>query len=379
MAASEKDPLRDRFERELSTLADDAASSDSNILSDRIELLNSLAKLIETRDSLRPKPHNWWPPVVLACTLMIVSVLLFARVRETEIELDVSVAQASFSLHDAQVLSDPIDLSALGISGLRAVQLPEAQNPHTTEIPPAGKGGQPASFVSASVADERHGIITLAPIVLPSGAIVRLSCSDAASQYRLSLNADGLQLQAAVNGTVKINTPGSPNRLNVFANPKQIIAQGGNEELNLDLTLSSPRGFAFSPQMEIRELDLMRTDQFLEPDRTFVKHQSTIHSGTLFLESLNGQVFKLRPGEELHFAHSDGEIRSLVLTPNHIDLKYHGTVAGMTAGTGEGHHSIMPTYLDWLKARHGLSLLWATALYLFGLAAAALRWAGVRL
>jgi hypothetical protein len=377
MSAFDKGPLRDRFEKELSTLAADAANSDSIILADRIELLNSLAKLIETRDSLRPKPRNWWPPVVLACTLIIVSVLLFARVRETEIELDVSVAQVGFSLPDAQVLSDPIDLSSLGISGLRAVQLPPAQNPRTKESPPAGKG-QPASFVSASVA-EQHGIITLAPIVLPSSAIVRLSCSDAANQYRLSLNADGLQLQAAVNGTVKISTPGSPNRLDVFATPKQIIAQGGNEELNLDLTMSSPRGFAFSPQMEIRKLDLMRIDQFLEPNRTFVKHQSTVHSGTLFFESLDGQVFKLRPGEELHFAHSEGEIRSLVLAPNHIDLKYHGKVVGMTAGTGEGHRSIMPTYLEWLKARHGLSLLWATALYLFGLAAAALRWVGVRL
>jgi hypothetical protein len=37
----------------------------------------------------------------------------------------------------------------------------------------------------------------------------------------------------------------------------------------------------------------------------------------------------------------------------------------------------MPTYLEWLKARHGLSLFWGTSLYLFGLAAAALRWFGV--
>jgi hypothetical protein len=39
----------------------------------------------------------------------------------------------------------------------------------------------------------------------------------------------------------------------------------------------------------------------------------------------------------------------------------------------------MPTYLEWLRARHGLSLLWGTTLYLFGVIVGALRWWGIRL
>jgi hypothetical protein len=34
----------------------------------------------------------------------------------------------------------------------------------------------------------------------------------------------------------------------------------------------------------------------------------------------------------------------------------------------------MPTWLDWLKARRGLYLLWGTAIYVFGLIAGVLRW-----
>jgi hypothetical protein len=378
MAASEKDPLRERFEKELETLAADAAGSEDGLLPPRIEMLNGLARLIETRDALRPKPRNWWPPLVLAGTLAIVSVLLFARVRETEIELDVSVTQLGFSLPRAQVLSDAIDLSSLGISGIRNVQLPASQESQATEAAPSGNG-QTASFVSASIAEAQHGTITLAPVVLPSSAAVRVGCSDAPNQYRLSLSAQGVELKAAVSGTVTLSVPGSPNRVTVFATPKQITAQGGSEEIDVDLTFPSSPRLGLSPQMEVREMDLMRLDQFLEPDQTFVKHLSTILSGTLFLESLNGQAFKLRPGEELLFEHSQGEIRSLVLAGNHIDLKYHGKVTRMTAGTGEGRRSIMPTYLEWLRARHGLSLFWATSLYLFGLAGAALSWLGVRL
>ena len=46
----------------------------------------------------------------------------------------------------------------------------------------------------------------------------------------------------------------------------------------------------------------------------------------------------------------------------------------MTSGSGDTRRSLMPTYLEWLQARHGLSLLWGTTLYVFGLVVAALRW-----
>ena len=46
----------------------------------------------------------------------------------------------------------------------------------------------------------------------------------------------------------------------------------------------------------------------------------------------------------------------------------------MRSGWGENPSSLMPTWLEWIRARHGLSLLWATTLYLFGVITAILRW-----
>src|SRR6266567_7554225 len=377
MPGSEKDPLRELLKRELDALAAEVAGTESSVSPNRIEMLNGLAKLIETRDSLRSKPRNWWPALVLAGTLVIVSVLLFVRVRETEIELDISVAQLSFALANAQVLSSAADLSTLGISGLRDAELPKSQSPSGNEIASTHPLG-PVLFLTTSAEGEHRGNVTLAPLVLPSDARVRLACSDVANQYRLSANTMNLKFEAAVYGAVTIGLSGSPSHVFEFATPKQIVMRGGSEEVNLDLTFPSLPQSALSPQLEVREIDFMRIDQFLEPNQTLVKHLSTILSGTLFLESLNGQKFSLRPGEELTFEHSQGEIRSLVMAAHHIELKYRGRVSGMTAGTGEGRRSIMPTYLEWLKARHSLSLFWATSLYLFGLATAALRWFGVR-
>ncbi len=368
MPDSAPDPLRDLFRRELDSLAAEASATDATISPARIKTLNGLAKLLETRDSLQPKPRNWAPALLLIATLTIASVLLFAHVRETEIEIDASLTQLSFTLTKAQALTGAVDLASLGVSGLRELQLPQSP-PYLA----------PVISLSAATANLRHGVVTLSPLLVPAAAQIDLACSDVANQYRLSITAPNLVLTPAAFGPVNISVPGSPSRALDFTIPKPILLRGGPADVGLDLTFAALPQTPISPQLKVRQVSFSRIDQFLQPDQTIVKRLSTILSGTLSFESLNGEELRLRPGEELRFEQSEGEIRSVALAANHIDFTFHGRVRGMTAGTGEGHRSIMPTYLDWLKARHGLSLLWGTAFYLFGIAAAALRWFGVRL
>jgi hypothetical protein len=377
MSGPAKDPLRELFERELNKCTTEAAEVDSTIPPGRIEALSTLAKLIETRNSIQPKSRNREPVLVFLGTLAVASVLLFVRVRETEIELDVSLAQLSFTLAKPQVLNGVMNLAALGIAGLRDVQLPPSagQSPGTS----AGVSDSASVLLTPSSLGRRRGTVTLASVLLPANARVTLGRSDVANQYRLSTNATNLPLQAAVHGPVSVSLAGAPTRTLDFAAPKSVLLRGGSEEVTLDLTFPSLPQSPLSPQLEVRDISFSRVDQFLDLNQTLIKRLSTILSGTLSFESLNSQELHLRPGEELRFEHSQGEIRSLESGADHIGLKYWGRVRGMTAGTGEGHRSIMPTYLEWLEARHGLSLLWAASLYLFGLVAAALRWWGVRL
>ena len=83
----------------------------------------------------------------------------------------------------------------------------------------------------------------------------------------------------------------------------------------------------------------------------------------------------------LEFDEIEGEIRMLRLTDDHIALQLHARVRGMSTGSGDTDRSLMPTWLEWLYARHGMSLLWGTTLYVFGLIAGILRWwrGGLRL
>jgi hypothetical protein len=79
----------------------------------------------------------------------------------------------------------------------------------------------------------------------------------------------------------------------------------------------------------------------------------------------------------LHLEGVHGVIRTLQLLEDHIALTFHGYVSGMRSGYGANPRSLMPTYLEWLQARHGLSLLWGTTIYLVGLLVGALRWWGI--
>ncbi len=76
----------------------------------------------------------------------------------------------------------------------------------------------------------------------------------------------------------------------------------------------------------------------------------------------------------MRFKKSEGLIRALKLERNQLALTFHGDVQGMTSGWQKTRVPLMPTVLDWLRARHGLALLWGTTLFLFGVVNQVMRW-----
>jgi hypothetical protein len=231
----------------------------------------------------------------------------------------------------------------------------------------------------SQTAGERHGSVTLAPVLLAADTRVTIRQSEGQRQFQLLPGMEALLVRAAIEGPVALAVSGSPARVVDSPIPKSVVFAGGKQDLVLNLTFPTPIRSPFSSQLEIRDLSLFSIDQFLEPNQAIVRRISTVLSGVLYFESLNGEERRLRPGEDLYFSQSQGEIRTLELTDDHIGLKFHGHVSGMTIGANDGLRSIMPTYLEWLRARHGLSLLWGTSLYAFALLAGALRWCGVRI
>ncbi|MBE9535483.1 MAG: hypothetical protein IMF03_10790, partial [Proteobacteria bacterium] len=245
------------------------------------------------------------------------------------------------------------------------------KTPHTSE------GGEQAIRLSLAAEAERKGTITLAALMLPAGTHVRLRTTNVPNLFRLSFKGTGLVLRAHVSGPVQIGWYGAPAEQIDFLRPTSILLQPGPSEVDLDLTFTEASSVMLSRQLSTENLSLLRIEQFAESGFMIVRRASTLLSGTLYFESLNGRERRLRSAEALHFNTSKGEIRTLLLHDNHISLNFYGRVGGMTSGSGDSQRSLMPTYLEYLQARHGLSLLWGTTLYLFGLLIGVLRWLGV--
>jgi hypothetical protein len=306
-------------------------------------------------------------------TLLIVSLLLFARVSSTEIELDLLVSEVSFRIPEQQALTNDINLSALGVSGIQEIQMPRSHVKEEQVFQTQDKSGL-AVKLTPKAGDGQNGSVTLASLIIPGGSRIDVSPSDNPQQYRLSVKGKGMELSAGVAGMLEIAQAGMPPEQVNYMSPKSVIFKSASGEINLDMNFITDTKGIFSRQIPADSLSLFNVDEHVSGDNTIVRHLSTILSGTLYFESLGGKEKKLRPGQEIRFESSTGIIRTLELKDDHIAFGFHGSVRGMTTGGDKNPVSLMPTYLEWLSARHGLSLLWGTTLYLFGIILGVMRW-----
>ena len=309
-------------------------------------------------------------------TLLLASALLFFHVPSTEIELDGTVTGLGFTSTDEQPLTRPAPLDALGASGLRGVQLPPEVVPARARAGAAAEAVTAVQVVVARVGD-RTGTIVLDRIVVPAGARVRVVQTDVPRQYRVTVRSahpTALTIHADVMGPLRIQRAAAPaTTIDVHA-PRAIDLVSTSNSLDLDFTLPAGSPAPRWQQLAADELVLYAVEDERDVGRPRARAMSTVVSGSLYFESLGGGERTLRAGELIRFDETRGVIRTLQLGEQGIVFTYQGVVRGMRSGSGERPRTLMPTLLDWLRQRHGLSLLWGTALYLFGVAMTVRRW-----
>ena len=364
------DPLRALLNRKVGELSD-GASERGEISSDQLDAVNRLARLVEVRDKSFAAPlPRWRIAAILAATLVLVSALLFLRVPKTEVELQLVVSEAGFVLAKPQVLLDLVNVAEFEATGVREIQFSDPAMSQLSAVPEDRQSVR----VVAIERNDRSGTVTLNPLSLPAGVEVRVFEGRSPARCQIVLVGSPTTLRATLDGPVQIDLPNSGTYTRVFEIPRGLLLQTGANDVSLDLLFASGSRAAFAPQLTIEKLALSRIDEFEAPEGTTTQAVSTILSGVIYLESLSGAPRTLRARELLRFDEARGVIRALQLENGHLTLAFHGTVRGMRSGWGDDPASLMPTWLEWLRARHGLSLLWGTTLYLFGLVVAILRW-----
>jgi hypothetical protein len=357
----------------LRNIGDEASRNDGDVPPADIDALTRLDRLVEMRDKrLATAAPRWRIAAILAGTIVLVSLLLFLRVHETEVEMQLSVSEVGFVLSQPQVLTDLANLAEVRLSGIRGIQFFDpALSEWATQAPLEEQKG---IRIAAIDRDNTLGTVTLNPLDLAGGVRVHVSESRVPTAGRIVLSGSHTAIRATLYGPVEIDLPGRGTRAPVLKIPSSLVVETQPGEVDLELAPTAGSVIEFSPQLSIKELALSRIDEFQSVDGTTAHAVSTILSGTIYLESLNGEPRALRPRELLQFDDVRGVIRTLKLEDGHVTVAFSGTVRGMRSGWGANPASLMPTWLAWLQARHALSLLWGTTLYLFGLIAAVLRW-----
>lgn len=379
---SDSERLRALLRRRIESAREEAVGSRGEVSPATLDSLERLARLVEIGEAAEPRPparRSRWPVAALfVLTLAIASALLFARMPATDVELEVAADEASFAVAEEQFLTEVMPLTELGAAGIAALELPRTRNGTARSLAAAGGAGM-ALRLAAAPDGGNPGAITLAQVRLPAGARVSVAPTEVPGQFRLRLNGGpeigGPRVELSLRGTVDLEGDQiAAERIDFGRSPKRAVLVPGGGEIELFVTPADPRRNAVAPQLGAAELALFRIEESVGTGRSIVRRVSTVRSGALYLESLDGRRIDLRPGEGLRFERSRGLIRTLELADGEVGLRFNGEVGGMTTGSGERRRSLMPTWLDWLRAHHGLGMLWGAALYLFGLVGGLLRW-----
>ena len=308
---------------------------------------------------------------MFAVTLVVASVLLFFRVPATTIELGGVFSGVGFVTAREQPLTRPLKVSALGIAGLEEAQLPD-------EAPPLGGGASALRITTDSTGDAKNpGSIVLDRIVVPPSTQVWVSRTDVPRQYRISLRspaATPITVHADVMGNVEVAPANARATMLALRAPRPVDVTGSAGSLDLDVTLAVGSPVPRWQQLVVRDLRVHRVEDEQDAERPLARPVSTVLSGSIFFESLGGTERKLRAGEMLRFGDAAGTILTLDLRDDGIATTFQGDVRAMSTSSWDHPRSLMPTLLDWLRRRQGLSLLWGTALYLYGMGVTLRKW-----
>ena len=311
------------------------------------------------------------PAVLFLATLVVASVLLFVRVPETTIELVGTFNGLGFTSAQQQPLNGPLEVSAIGAAGLKDAELPD-------EIArPAGSVTAIRIAAGNPTDAKQTGGIVVDRFVVPADARVWISRTDVPRQYRITLHStrtEPIAVHLDVNGTLAFAPAGAASTVATLRAPQPVELTSASGSLDLDVTLAPGVQPPRWQQLAARDLRVYQVQDDQESDRPLVRPLSTLLTGSIFFESLGGNERKLRSGEMLRFASATGTLLTMDLRDDGIAATFQGDVRGMSVGAGDHPRSLMPSLVTWLRQRQGLSLLWGTALYLFGVTTTLRRW-----
>jgi len=353
------DPLRDLLGKKLAEAKAKALTGE--LAKEDVDAADRVAKLAAMQEAQdRVSPSRTKLICLFAIALAAVCLLLFRRVGTTSVELDAIANALTFHLPDAGPLTRNWVLSSAGVLGYAQVTFDEGE----PDVIPTG----PGTLLLEALPDAQNaGSLTLAGIETAGQATVVLEPRPR-GEYRVHINSPGTKLKLTARGRVRLNRA---KEFRFTGAPKDFVFTVGETPVDLDLGLGQGGESDLYMQLPVDRLALARVEQYGEGSRQV----SAILSGSLFFDELNGQEYKLRPAEGMRIeVGSNGRLRTALLLPGKIALRYNGPVQGVWTSTGVEERSLMPSWFEYLRARQPVWLLLGTITAALGLIQPLLKW-----
>lgn len=298
------------------------------------------------RRLLRPLP---WVPAFLA--LLLAGLGLWPAA-EAEVRFDLLVSRLSFQLAENATVVEDLPLENLAATQLSALRLPSVlPAPSSRESGSQDPGNGFVLARSGPAAD-----ISLNTRPLPQGVQISLD-HQGGPAYRLSFSGSDQELTATFKGDVTLKPLwGSPAHLHL-SDSESIGLAPQSGILELDLIVSRFTDDAFSREISIDRLSLLRIVEQHTLETTTVSEPSTVLGGEALVEA-TGARHRLKKGDELRFATLAGALTNLRLGEEGIRAGFQGRVSKLERFSKGLHpERLMPSVLDlWVPKRAQLPI-----------------------
>ena len=290
--------------------------------------------------------------------------------RETQIDLDTKVSAFSATLRDKRPLFEGSLLRSLNATGLEGVDNLSAGD------------GDCSVAVKLDAKPLPEEAINLQLLEVPKGWRIRLEHSgnsidltflsapakpEAAREEALTTVSLGGRT------TVETRCAGVRNAHESKAADLSVLNLRLGPRTTLSVTPVDGYPLRFARQIAVEKVALI-SEEISFADAPENRQLSSVLSGTLYLNALDGKQVPLRPSEALSFSDFTGTLRSISPAADGLQLELFATVKGMKTGEAPNQRSLMPTHLQWIAARKELWLWWGSAVSIFAVLMSVLRW-----